>query len=479
MMPTALALMLPLAFAPSLAFSAAPPQCEAPRWGVHASDVGQQFVYLWTALPAGTRARFAVDDGKSVRKTPWKTAPASGMHSERIAGLSAGRDHTYWVERRDCATAPDSPSNRGKFRTLPKPDSPEPVRFLWSADLGGQNLCRKLEGGYAIFNAMLREGTPLFIFAGDIIYADTGCTEEGGNVPGPVTQAATLEEFRKKYLYQLEDWGARAFLANTATLATPDDHEVSDDFAGEHHPLARAGLTAFHEVFPNAAPASEPGRVYRGRRLGKAAELFILDTRQYRSPNLTKDGPGKTMLGKTQLEWLLSGLEASTATWKIIVSSVPLSFPTGYPAEKNGRDGWTGYFPPPGPGMPPKEAGEFPGKGTGFMHELRKIRDRIASARVRNVIFLTADAHRAHAIEYGSPDGGSGVLFREYIAGPLSAFPGWPSSLDPELKPRSLFERIGVFNYGVVSADPKRLTVRIADVAGRTLFEHSVEAGAQ
>jgi alkaline phosphatase D len=43
------------------------------------------------------------------------------------------------------------------------------------------------------------------------------------------------------------------------------------------------------------------------------------------------------MLGREQLAWLKSRLAASRATWKLIVSSVPMSIPTGFPPA--GRDG--------------------------------------------------------------------------------------------------------------------------------------------
>jgi len=446
-----------------------PPACEPLRWGVHSSDVTQSSVFLWAGLSPGTAARFRVTGAKTTkpRLTEWEPVPGTGMFSQKVSGLQAGSEYAFSLEREKCVAVGDGGESSGRFRTLPADASLEPVRFIWGADLGGQNLCRKKDGGYAILEPMIRENPALFVSAGDIIYGDTGCNEEGGNVQGPVTVAQTEEEFRGKYLYQFEDAGLRRFLAATATLATPDDHEVGDDFSGRNHPLAKAGLSAFRQAFPIEAPASERGRIYRSRRLGRVAEIFILDTRQYRTPNLVKDGPEKTMLGAAQLRWLLDGLKTSRATWKIVVSSVPISFPTGYPAERNGRDGWTGYFPPS-----EKTQGDFPGKGTGFMHEFHKIRDHIARVPVRNVVFLTADAHRAQAIEY--PDANGKILFREFISGPLSAFPGWPAGLDPELKPRSLFERIGVFNYGVVDVSPKKLAVRLADQGGKTLFEHAI-----
>ena len=70
----------------------------------------------------------------------------------------------------------------------------------------------------------------------------------------------------------------------------------------------------------------------------------MLDTRQYRDANIADDSADrpKTMLGREQLTWLKESLAASDATWKVIVSSVPMSIPTGFPAS-GGRDGWANF----------------------------------------------------------------------------------------------------------------------------------------
>jgi alkaline phosphatase D len=61
----------------------------------------------------------------------------------------------------------------------------------------------------------------------------------------------------------------------------------------------------------------ERQRIYRSFRWGKAMELFLLDTRQYRDPN------GRTMLGKTQKKWLLDKVSRSIALFKFIATSCP------------------------------------------------------------------------------------------------------------------------------------------------------------
>jgi len=100
-------------------------------------------------------------------------------------------------------------------------------------------------------------------------------------------------------------------------------------------------------------PLEEPNRPYRNVRWGKAVELFILDCRSYRSVHdatlAVDDGTAtsqtpqlQTILGAAQLKWLKHALTASDATWRIICSSVPLSYQTGWPRPlESGFDGWS------------------------------------------------------------------------------------------------------------------------------------------
>eukprot|EP01052_Picozoa_sp_SAG31_P001089 SAG31_NODE_35_length_31836_cov_10.841352_8_plen_181_part_00 len=134
------------------------------------------------------------------------------------------------------------------------------------------------------------------------------------------------------------------------------------------------GRRAFFEYWPLSGPPSEPHRVYRRRRWGPHVELLILDCRSYRGmhtvrcprsavqaggvsnpvasndavPQLEEahaEDAGAPMLGRAQHDWLLRSLLESTATWKFICSSVPLSFPTGWPRpEETGYDGAPTYF---------------------------------------------------------------------------------------------------------------------------------------
>src|SRR5207237_3879505 len=96
---------------------------------------------------------------------------------------------------------------------------------------------------------------------------------------------------------------------------------------------------AFYEHMPLRGPRpSGPSlKLYRTLSYGDLATFYVLDTRQYRSPEValcaeqdeTPSGycpasldPKRTMLGAEQRVWLLTGLAESNAAWNFIAQSV-------------------------------------------------------------------------------------------------------------------------------------------------------------
>ncbi|MBI2553829.1 MAG: alkaline phosphatase D family protein [Candidatus Rokubacteria bacterium] len=367
-----------------------------------------------------------------------------------LTGLTPATRYTYRVRHA-------GESVEGSFVTAPARDQARPVTFLWSGDLGGgrQN-CRHIQDGYPIFRPLAQRKPDFFLFVGDTTYADVRC---GGpdRVPGYDFVATNVDGFREKHRYNRADPGVQEFFRSTSVYAIWDDHEVKNDFSGSSEPLMPLGRRAFIEYWPIQPPLDEPTRLYRKFRWGKFLEVFILDTRQYRSPNTDPDGPAKTMLGPAQRRWLIDNVSTSTAVWKAIGSSVPLSVPTG----RTGRDSWSNatVF-----GVPEENA-------TGFAVErdliLRRLRDR----KVKNLVWLVADVHHAELIRHAPwPE----FAFHEFIAGPLSATRGRPRPLDQGLNPRSLYGLGEIDNFGEIAIDSVGLTVRIVDVTGAVRFTHTI-----
>ncbi|MGH7366411.1 MAG: alkaline phosphatase D family protein [Candidatus Rokuibacteriota bacterium] len=344
----------------------------------------------------------------------------------------------------------------GEFVTAPAPGVALPVRFTWSGDLGGRGHCRPPGDGYAMFHALARVPADFFVFVGDTVYADEECGA-GARVPGYDFVARRLVDFWAKHRYNREDPAVQAYFRRASVYAIWDDHEVRNDFAGPSEPLMKAGRQAFIDYFPIRPPPEEPGRLYRKFRWGALLELFILDTRQYRSPNTAIDGPGKTMLGAAQRRWLIDSVSASTAVWKVVVSSVPFSVPTGGGV----HDSWSNAN---GRGVPDEH-------GTGFAVERDAILRALRQRGVKNLVVLAAGVQHAELIRLHPTHDWS---FHEFVAGPLSARPGTPRPLDAALTPRSLWSLGGAANFGDISIDASGLTVRIVDVLGQTRFSHTI-----
>lgn len=341
-----------------------------------------------------------------------------------------------------------SQSVSGEFVTAPAPDEPRSVSFLWSGDLGSSGHCRDRTEGYPVFASMTRFRPDFFLFVGDTIYADHQCSGTD-KVPGYDFVATTLEEFRAKHRYNRADSAVQAFFRSTSVYAIWDDHEVRNDFSGSVEPLMAVGRQAFLDYWPIRPPMEESGRLYRSFRWGRLLELFILDTRQYRSPNREPDGPAKTLLGPRQRQWLIEGVSGSDAVWKIIISSVPLSIPTG----RIYRDSWSNANLL---GFPEENA-------TGFVVERTLILGALRDRSVKNLVWVTADIHHAELIRHAPwPD----FAFHELIAGPLSAGRGRPRPLDSGLNPLTLFGVGGIDNFGEVTVSRSGLTVRIIDGTG-------------
>jgi len=390
--------------------------------GIAVGDVTSQSALLWVRTDGPMTVQFewapvAVWDLVSKMATAVASVARSPLFTTStetdftlaipVEGLMPATRYRFYVvsdtKGRDGTPTEARVAARGEFTTLPDAKSHAPVTFAWSGDLGGQGRCRRGAAGYPIFEVMRAQQLDFFLFLGDTIYGDDLCPSPP-NEPGADFRATTLAEYRARHRNQRGAEALRRFLDSVPVYVIWDDHEVRNDFAGPFDSQMPAGRQALREYWPIRVAPDDPHRLYRTVRAGADLELFILDTRQYRSRNADQDGPAKTMLGERQLQWLLKGLTESTATWKVIVSSVPFSILKGG-GGVSGYDGWAG-----GPG------------GQGFERERQVIVDTIIGRQVKNVVFLAGDVHYVQANVY-DPNGDGTPAFHEFVAGPLSAAP--------------------------------------------------------
>jgi alkaline phosphatase D len=307
------------------------------------------------------------------------------------------------------------PGPIGRFVTAPKPDDTAVVKFSFSGDT------RESYQPFTIMHSIRLREPDFFIHLGDTIYADRGGS------------AHRLPEFWAKYRANRADLWSQSLFTHTSAYIIWDDHEIVDNYEGSP-PLAVIGRKAFFDYWPIRRNGTEPDRLYRSFRWGKALELFLLDARQYR------DYGNGTMLGREQKRWLLQGLAASTALFKCVACSVPLY--------GGGRDRWDGYG---------RERGE--------------LLQWIKTKKIKGVFFLGADLHYAAVSRVR---GVSNV--KEIITGPIAA----PLNVLATGNSRRFeFFSNRTFNYGMITIDPAaakpQAGVEIFDETNNTLWKTTID----
>ena len=117
-----------------------------------------------------------------------------------------------------------------------------------------------------------------------------------------------------------------------------DDHDYcgnDSDGTCTRKAVARQAFDEHYRGYPYANPQEA---IYYTFHAGNA-QIFVLDTRSVRTPDLDPDGSTKTVLGSTQKQWLKDGLLASTHRWKIVVSSISANDS----ARPNNVDHWVSF----------------------------------------------------------------------------------------------------------------------------------------
>lgn len=300
-------------------------------------------------------------------------------------------------------------------RTAPDDDDGRPVRIAVSGDYDPSP-----EFESDLVTHLVDAQPEVFVSLGDFPYTDNG----------PV--ATTVAEYRARHIALRTAPTGRELLEAFGLRAIYDDHEFHNDWNPEFVEAEPARYAAAMQVWDEMFPIRDPvGEIrYRRWRWGKHCECFLLDCRRFRSPNAMPDGPGKQMLGAEQRAWLVDGLRASTATFKLVFTSVPLDFATG-------NDSWIA-----------------------FAHERALLLDALVG--IPGVLFLAADQHyfAAHRHAHG---------IREIMMGPLRRGIGIPGPLAPGV----LFRYLG-YNAAVLDIHADRIEVTGLGADGQRFYAETL-----
>jgi alkaline phosphatase D len=359
--------------------------------GVASGEPAPHAITLWTRLqglesPALTRVEVA-RDAHFRHVVHHARLPVSGAHDwtarVRVSGLKPGEEYHYRF-----ATA-DAHSPAGRFRTAYPAGSRQALRIAFFS-------CQEFTAGYYhAHRDLLTQDVDVVVCLGDYIYEKAYETPVRPDDSAPSDGSAqTLAEYRAKYTLYHTDAYLREVRRNFALVAEWDDHEVEDNYAGEHgggqqavrrvpFPERRANAyRAYFEHMPRRLRADH--RVYGSVPLGNV-ELFLLDDRQYRGdqpcnpsdsalsqpcPPSTTDDPSRAFLGTPQQAWLKHALSASRARWKLVANQVMITSLDVPPGNPLNTDAWDGY-------------------GAARADLVR----HIADDHVENVAFITGDIH--------------------------------------------------------------------------------------
>ena len=276
------------------------------------------------------------------------------VHAE-VYGLRPGRH--YWYR----FMAGGEISITGRTRTAPAEDTAlDQLRFAFVS-------CQNYENGYfTAYQRIAEEDLDVLVHLGDYIYEATGSpTQSRQHEAGT---AFTLDQYRARYSLYRADADLQAAHATCAWIVTPDDHEVSDNYANaisanndapaQFFLRRAAAYQTYYEFMPlrrRSMPAGPDMKIFRRLGYGDLAAFHVLDTRQYRSDQACSDGrkprcaeavsPAQDMLGQVQEKWLMAGLRGSRTRWNIVANQVMMA---EVAQEANGErtyamDRWDGY----------------------------------------------------------------------------------------------------------------------------------------
>ncbi len=394
-------------------------------------------------------------------ETDWIEAKqeADCILRQQIYGLQPGRTYHYrlivGVDRSLTQTGPVH-----HFKTLPQTDQTTAVRFavgncmnyafFFNGPKGDGRKARAdakdRELGYPAMESIRRLQPDFFIGAGDNVYYDHPAK----------TPAKTLAEMRRKWHEQFALPRVAALVGEVSTYWMKDDHDYrynDSDPSGENAPSHALGVRTFREQMPVVPFIDSTNATYRTIRCGKLLQLWMVEGRDYRSPNSSPDGPEKTIWGAEQAAWLKRTLLASDAPFKILVSPTPMVGPDDAYKRDN-------HVSP-----------------NGFRREGEEFFAWLVTNQITGLYIITGDRHwHYHSIH---PSG-----YEEFACGALNTEnsrlgrnPGDPKSTDPQSLVRQLYsDAKPTGGYLLVEAlppqpdSPAHLSFSIRDEWGKELY---------
>ena len=223
--------------------------------------------------------------------------------------------------------------------------------------------CNKTELPNLLWDDILNTKPDVWVWGGDIVYADT----------------EDMSELKQMYADQDEVAGYKKLKAKVEIIGTWDDHDYGLNDGGVEYKAKNESQQEFLDFMD--VPSDSPRRTREGvytshdyKVKNGNIKVLVLDTRYFRTaltPDLETSKRNKpntygegTVLGETQWKWLEEELKNSKADFNVIVSSIQVL------SNEHGFECW----------------GNFP-------HEADRLERLIAASKANGVMILSGDRH--------------------------------------------------------------------------------------
>ena len=244
----------------------------------------------------------------------WVLQDKDFTYQTKLEGLLPGTKYLITAQGRGGQDGKATCQVEGGFGTAPKAFEPARARFMV---VTGQDYTRRDDpmNGHKIYPQMLAIEPDFFVHTGDTEYYDK---------PGPYADSVELARFKWNRIYSMPF--QRMFHNKIASYFIKDDHDTlrNDCWPGQSYGREltwKDGLAIFREQVPMG------DKTYRTIRWGKDLQIWLVEGRDFRSPNNMADGPDKTIWGERQKKWFFDTVQKSDATFRVLISPTPIVGP--------------------------------------------------------------------------------------------------------------------------------------------------------
>lgn len=314
--------------------------------------------WLWLGAVATDSAAITaggLDGPETYRLSYWVTGAAP-----QVVDATSGEDGIarFVLDNLKSAT---TYSYRVDAAADPQPDGREDAAFATQAH-GAHDVvivagsCARVASNGSVFDAIVAEEPDLYLAIGDLHYANLS--------------SSAPEDHIDAYARSLGQPAQAGLFSSIPTAYVWDDHDYGPNDAGADSPSREAVSTAYRRAVPSIGVDPDPNAsIAHAFSVGRV-RVVMTDTRSQRDMN--------TMLGPTQLEWLIDELVDASNTHAVVVWANPSPWiAEGGPTSDN----WSAH-----------------------PDERRTIAEALAAAGVDNLVMVSGDAHMV-AIDDGTNSG--------------------------------------------------------------------------